>query len=138
MDGVDGDRHPEWAGDLFYRLGWTIEAHELYCHSRFWARKNEYLPSKLSYADKLGTALMPAWLWATLATLSGEVDEYMTGKGREIHTGNNGGSATAFFLRYRGICRRLLSEDRAPRSCREWARDKWTLTSIALDGELKA
>jgi hypothetical protein len=138
MDGVDGDRHPEWAGDLAWHWGWNDESHELFCHSRFWARKNAYDPSRLSYADKLATAIMPPRLWAALATMSGEVHEYMEGKDREIHSGNNGGSATAFILRYRSICKRLLSEERAPESCRTWVRDKWNLKMVKVEGALKA
>ena len=33
-------------------------------------------PSMLCWADKLGTAMMPTWLWVFLARLSGELNEY--------------------------------------------------------------
>lgn len=46
-------------------------------HSRSYARKHGMDFSKLCVADKLAIALTPAWLYIPLATLSGEIEEYM-------------------------------------------------------------
>lgn len=79
MDGEKGELHP-------YKAAWKVSkrwSHTDYfylClyHSRFLAEKHGKKPSFLCWADKLGTAYMPTWLWVFLARLSGEVDEYMS------------------------------------------------------------
>lgn len=97
MDGKEGERHPVWAalwagGNL---NGWYgveprrdalkkgfLKQNNYYnelClfHSRFLAKKLNIVPSKLCWADKLGSALYPPWLWVLLGTLTGEIKEYM-------------------------------------------------------------
>lgn len=96
MDDEEGEKHPEWAAIKAYNYlgGCTIEKfgfklrryhpearkYKKLClyHSRFYARKHRELPSKLCWADKLGTAIMPAWLWVWTGRLSGELQEYMS------------------------------------------------------------
>jgi hypothetical protein len=46
-------------------------------HSRYYARLEGAAPSPLCAADKLATALVPAWLYVPLVRLSGELPEYM-------------------------------------------------------------
>ena len=95
MDGEDGMRHPErianWVAGKpammvprFYLL-----RHRLYkavlLHSRWYAREVGEKPHRLCWADKAAAALMPSWLWAILAHLSGEGYEYMDLLRYEIH-----------------------------------------------------
>jgi hypothetical protein len=47
-------------------------------HSRFYSKARHVSASKLCWADKLGTSLMPTWLWVFLASLSGEAKEYLS------------------------------------------------------------
>lgn len=106
MDGNEGENHPKWAAWKAFRLLsfinyptkcpkpwlWMREFGEgtkyynlcLY-HSRFYAKKLQAEPSKLCWADKLGTSLMPAWLWVFLSGLSGEQQEYMDNQRYEVH-----------------------------------------------------
>jgi hypothetical protein len=56
-------------------------------HSRSYAKKYGMDFSKLCVADKLAIALTPAWLYIPLATLSGEIKEYMADT-RKLHPKN--------------------------------------------------
>ena len=99
LDGKEGERHPEWANNIFERLGhfvrdninfdFGVYFYELgnLClyHSRFYAKKFEQEPSKLCWADKYGTILYSKYLWSFLATISGELKEYMTNDKYEIY-----------------------------------------------------
>lgn len=87
MDGEEGSRHPVWAGKFMDKfMNWLTGddhvgnkyAHLCWLHSRFLSSQIRLDPSRLCWADKLGTALMPAWLWVLLGRLSGEIDEYMS------------------------------------------------------------
>jgi len=81
LDGPEGEQHPEWAavvmGNVFGKR-WRI-----FCryHSRFLAKKDGHPFSRLCVADKLAIALYPVWLYLSLAYFSGEIVEYMQGKG---------------------------------------------------------
>lgn len=78
MDGNSGLQHPIFGANLIYRITgsqWWYE--ECLLHSRHWAKKMERIPSNFCWVDKLSVALMPPWLWAILAYLSGEGWEYM-------------------------------------------------------------
>ncbi len=84
MDGVEGENHSELgAGLAFDYLDNHGESEFLdyytlvLLHSRFYAKKMRTTPSKLCWADKLGSALYPTWLWVLLGTLTGEIKEYM-------------------------------------------------------------
>jgi len=89
MDGPEGEGHPFWAERFFWRLwclhiisGKQLQRYGDLCrlHSAA-AINNSYdddlEPSELYYADKLGTVLMPPWLWVGLGRLTGEIDEYV-------------------------------------------------------------
>lgn len=77
MDGPAGETHPYlgarimgWLfGDRWYRFS-------LY-HSRFLAKQDGVNPSRLCFADKLATAMTPAWLYLPMARATGELAEYM-------------------------------------------------------------
>jgi len=80
MDGDDGFVHPlrtplqpRWDKTWFDPLG-----EEIWYHSRHLCAELRAEPSRLCWADKLGTALMPSWLWAIMAAASGEGWEYMS------------------------------------------------------------
>ena len=92
MDGDEGEVHPEWAAKEAFHL-FDDSGKNKYLtyytlcllHSRFYAKKLNSKPSKLCWADKLGTSLMPAWLWVFLSGLSGEQQEYMDNQRYEVH-----------------------------------------------------
>ena len=99
LDGEEGEKHPEWARNVFDKLGgfvrnnvhfdfgvYLFELGDLCLyHSRFYAKKFEQEPSKLCWADKYGTILYGKYLWSFLATISGELKEYMTNDKYEIY-----------------------------------------------------
>ena len=103
LDGEEGERHPEWAHNFFHKISsiytkiptkyysndrfWYFERLANLClyHSRFYAKKFEQEPSKLCWADKYGTTLYGKHLWSFLATISGELKEYMTNDKYEIY-----------------------------------------------------
>jgi len=77
MDGPDGFTHPI-RRIIGYGVGkWEDMKWEVYLHSRYLAKEIGLPPSRLCWADKLGTALMPSILWALMAAASGEGWEYM-------------------------------------------------------------
>ena len=125
MDGEEGEWHPKPAAlfaakhfdtgkddGAFRKHGDLGTHHSKYfslCmfHSRFMARKYGVQPSKLCLPDKYGVALMPAWMWVGLGTLSGEIHEYMKETKYEINSGPAGAnyqSPFAFFRAYKEIC----------------------------------
>jgi hypothetical protein len=95
MNGAEGERHVELGAKV---VGWLfddsrckdcgIRYHD-YCtnrrwhdfslfHSRHYAQTHEAQPSKLCVADKFATCMYPPKLYIFLASLSGEIDEYMS------------------------------------------------------------
>lgn len=86
MDGIQGSHHPYWAADII-SMNIGLEGFEFnpkskyywlcLLHSRFLSKRLEMKPSKLCWADKLGSALYPPWLWVLFGTLTGEIKEYM-------------------------------------------------------------
>lgn len=99
LDGEEGEKHPEWARDVLnnisvyvrnnihFESGYNIFKLSQLClyHSRFYAKRNYEEPSKLCWADKYGTILYGKYLWSFLATISGELKEYMTNDKYEIY-----------------------------------------------------
>lgn len=78
MDGHDGVCHPIRFMGRFESHSWSQAMWEqIWRHSRHMCKELGDTPSDLCWADKLGTALMPSVLWATLAYVSGEGWEYM-------------------------------------------------------------
>lgn len=79
MDGKRGERHPAISAAIIRRFNWEFsDWYEdlVLLHSRTVAHKLRRNPSPLCYADKLGTAMMPTWLWVGLGRLTGEIKEY--------------------------------------------------------------
>lgn len=77
MDGPVGQRHPEWAGRVMTRLFGPRWGAFTLLHSRYYARLMGQTPSRLCTADKLATALVPAWLYVPMVWVTGELPEYM-------------------------------------------------------------
>lgn len=83
MDGPDGGAlHPF---RILCRFGFIYNSfpkayEEILYHSRHLSKLYEHEPSRLCWADKLGTGIMPSILWAVLAYASGEGWEYMDNK----------------------------------------------------------
>ncbi len=82
MDGPDGKWHPtlgaEVMGRLFDRAFHPDWEWFTCCHSRWYANRFGRRVSRLCVADKLALELVPRWLYLTLATLTGEIHEYMS------------------------------------------------------------
>lgn len=77
MDGPEGERHPYTGARIMGALfGARWYRFTLY-HSRFLATRHGAQPSRLCFADKLATALTPAWLYLPMASATGELREYM-------------------------------------------------------------
>lgn len=77
MDGESGAKHPELGARIMGFVFGKEWGEFTLLHSRAYAKKMGKPVSKLCVADKLATAMMPSWLWITLACITGEVDEYM-------------------------------------------------------------
>ena len=75
MDGPEGSLHPLGLKFL-HRLPAETRVSIKY-HSRHLSRRLGMPPSRLCWADKMGTGLMPSWLWAVMARMSGEGWEYV-------------------------------------------------------------
>ena len=91
MDGPEGEAHPElgakimsifdWCprpmGEMHSKLGAGTWRFFTLFHSRFYAKKLGYNPSRLCAADKLATCITPRWIYLPMVNLSGEVHEYL-------------------------------------------------------------
>lgn len=83
MDGPEGESHPELGANIMrlvfdawcpYDSPW----HDLCLyHSRYYAKAKGAKPSRLCFADKLSFCYTPAWLYLPMATLTGEINEYL-------------------------------------------------------------
>lgn len=118
IDGDEGGLHSEWAaGKVVYyfdKSGRALYLEYYYLcllHSRFYAQRVRSKPSKLCWADKLGTALMPWWLWYGLGWLTGEYDEVTTCiKHREV-LGEGLTTPKAYFMAYRAKVMEWINEE---------------------------
>jgi hypothetical protein len=77
MDGIEGQRHPELGGQIMSWLFGKEWGEFTRFHSRYYARLENKPVSPLMAADKLAAFYTPAWLYVPMATLSGEIYEYM-------------------------------------------------------------
>ena len=81
MDGPEGETHPIWAAMKMLKwFGPEWMAFVRY-HSRYLAKRDGQPYSRLCVADKLATGTTPRLLFLVLGNLSGEIYEYMIGKG---------------------------------------------------------
>lgn len=87
MDGPEGELHPAWAAHVMAWLFGKKWFNFCYYHSRFLAKRDQQPFSRLCVADKLAITLTPGWLYLPLARLSGELVEYMEGKGARTPAG---------------------------------------------------
>lgn len=112
MDGEEGRTHPEAAAKIFEAARNPRLAFLCRGHSRFWARKIGISPSKLCYADKLGTAMMPGWLWAALVWTTGEFVEYKLAEEPILNGEPNLSRITMleWFRRYRLLTCRIIGD----------------------------
>lgn len=130
MDGAEGETHPEWAANwaLQHMDSHTDKVMDGYMclhkyrnrppwcslllfHSRFYAKKFKNKPSKLCWADKLGTAMYPVWLWVLLCKLTGELDEYMTAMKHREDMGPVEENPFKYFRAYREKVKRMIREE---------------------------
>lgn len=77
MDGLQGKMHPTTGGEIMRYLFGDAWGDLCFYHSRHFAKMCHKAPSKLCAPDKLASALYPTWLYLTLGTLTGEINEYM-------------------------------------------------------------
>ena len=77
IDGPSGERHPELGAKIMGFLFGPEWAEFTLFHSRSYAKAAGKPVSRLCYADKLATALTPAWLYVPMVCLTGEISEYM-------------------------------------------------------------
>ena len=93
-------------------------------HSRFLAKCDGKPYSRLCVADKLAIALQPWWLYLPTAWLSGELREYMLGKGARTPAGDR--TPRQWYRDVQGYCRAWAMEHR------DGAEDTWTGTKRDL------
>ena len=106
MESKEGDNHPEWAAiKVWDMLEENYYSYLCLYHSRFYSERADCQPSKLCWADKIGTALYPVWLWVVMAWLSGEGEEYMHERKYDSIMGDKKERDTlpSFFKRYRKV-----------------------------------
>lgn len=83
VDGKEGEAHPRRTNML---LPYLFAPGEFRCkillevagHSRFNAKAEGIVLSRLFRADKMATSLYPRWLYLLLGNLSGEIKEYIS------------------------------------------------------------
>lgn len=76
MDGVEGEKHPEFAARIAGKLFGEGYYNLCLLHSRHYARNAGLEPSQLCWADKLSMLYEPCWFYLVRARLSGELREY--------------------------------------------------------------
>lgn len=103
MDGPEGELHPLWAGRAMGRLFGREWGQFCIYHSRFLAKRDGQNFSRLCPADKLAISLTPWWLYLPTAWLTGELAEYMRGKGARTPAGKR--SACQWFRDVQRYCR---------------------------------
>ncbi len=77
MDGAEGEMHPEFGAKIMGKLFGSEWQDFCIYHSRYYAKRDGRIPSKLCAADKLSFGMTPWWLYIPLAMLSGEIYEYI-------------------------------------------------------------
>lgn len=102
MDGPEGEQHPEFAARIAGRLFGPEWYYFCRYHSRFLAKLDGMPYSRLCVADKLAITLCPEWIYLPLARLSGELPEYMEGKG--ARTPSQGRTPNEWYRDVRRYC----------------------------------
>lgn len=111
MDGPEGETHVELGARIMSIFGPAWSDFSRY-HSRFYAKRDDAKPSRLCFADKLATALTPAWLYLRLVNLTGEIEEYMERSGNGKYKGMvlDLSSQRAWFDEMNAYMRRWVTE----------------------------
>jgi hypothetical protein len=77
MDGPGGREHPQ----LAYHIMKVLFGHDwgqwTRCHSREYCKNHGLVPSTLCVADKMAITVLPTNVYLAIASLTGELDEYM-------------------------------------------------------------
>jgi hypothetical protein len=123
MDGPEGELHPIWAANVMRLFGDDWYKFCLY-HSRFLAKKDDKPFSRLCVADKLAIALQPWWFYLPVTWLTGELAEYMEGKGARTPAQNR--TAMEWYRDVQRYCREWVHEHADGR------KDAWTGTDRDL------
>ncbi len=76
MDGLEGERHPEYGARIAGKLFGTEYYYLCLLHSRHYAKNTNREPSRLCWADKLSIRYDPWWFYLLRAWGSGELKEY--------------------------------------------------------------
>ena len=76
MDGPEGETHVELGAKIMGVFGKEWADFSRY-HSRFYAKKDGVIPSRLCFADKMAICCEPSWLYLPRVNWSGEIFEYM-------------------------------------------------------------
>ncbi len=120
MDGPEGEQHPTVGAGLMAALFGVEWGDFTLLHSRYYAKRLGRRYSPLCVADKLATALTPAWLYLPLVRLTGEIAEY---RAHAAHRDGNLKSFTSdetWFAGVQAYCRAWALEHRGG------AADTWT------------
>lgn len=81
MDGPEGETHVEFGARIMARLFGPDWGRFCRYHSRFYAKRDGVMHSRLCIADKLAVAIEPRWLYLPRVILTGEINEYMVNAG---------------------------------------------------------
>ncbi len=84
MDGSEGEKHVELGAAIMGKLFGKKWYNFTIAHSRFYAKKKNLQYSQLCVADKATFYITWRWLYKLQAYASGEIHEYLSGKGREV------------------------------------------------------
>lgn len=76
MDGAEGETHVEFGAKIMAIFGKKWAEFSMY-HSRYYAKKNNAMPSRLCFADKLSFCFTPRWLYLPMVNATGEIKEYL-------------------------------------------------------------
>lgn len=128
LDGPEGEEHPEWAARVMKRFFGDQWADLCRYHSRFLAKRDGKPYSRLCAADKFAIAICPGWIYLPLARLTGELGEYMKGKGARTPAGER--SSRTWYRDVQRYCRAWAIEHADGRL------DTWTGTKRDLAMEL--
>lgn len=128
MDGPEGERHVEWAGNVMGHLFGPVWKDFCLYHSRFYAKRDGRPFSRLCVADKMAIVLTPAWLYLPMVRCTGEIREYLelaktrTAAGEPKYATMNCGtdSEEAWYADVQEYLRRWVAEHRDGRD------DTWT------------
>jgi hypothetical protein len=119
LDGLSGARHPECGARVMRALFGNKWGDFTLLHSRDYAKASGQPVSQLCLADKLATAITPAWLYLPMVCLTGEIGEYMRNtsvrNGDQFHSviGARTGDVAVWFEELRIFNHRWIERSRS-------------------------